>query len=533
MTAAIEDAKEETKALYQWARDKTGEREAGIFDAQVLFLEDPELIGLASAAVLSERADAGQAWQTATQTMVARLSALEDPYLRARAADVADAAARVMRRLAALTVASLELTQPSILAAHDLAPSDVRNLDPAKVMGLCLETGAASAHSVILARAVGLPVVVGLGPALSALPEGTTVALDGEQGVLWVSPEPDQVSLIESRRETWLSARRAAQQERNRPAATRDGRRIRVLANISSVAEAVEALEHGAEGVGVLRTEFLFLGRMEAPGEEEQLAAYRGIAESLHGRPLVIRTLDVGGDKSLPYIRIGEEANPFLGWRGIRLTLGLADLFRTQLRAILRAAAERPVELLLPMVSSVDEVRAVRTILAEIEAGLEREGLAFRKNMRVGVMIEVPSAVAVADRLARKADFFSIGTNDLIQYAMAADRTNARVAAIADPFQPAVLRLIRQTIEAAREAGIEVALCGELAADPLATPLLIGLGLEELSVSAGLIPGLKRAIARWTVRDAEALARDAMALDSGAAVRQLLMNAGGTGWARA
>ena len=528
LDAAIQDAKEETKALYQWARNMAGQSEAGIFDAQVLFLEDPDLIGLASNAVLFERAHAEQAWQAATQTIAARLSALEDPYLRARAADVADVAARVMRRLAGPTKASLELTQPSILAVHDLAPSDVRELDPAKVMGLCLETGAASAHSVILARAVGIPAVVGIGPALSALPEGITVALDGEQGVVWVSPEPDQVSLIESRREEWLAVRRAAQQERNRPAATRDGRRIRVLANISSISEAVEALECGAEGVGVLRTEFLFLGRMEAPEEEEQLAAYRTIVESLHGRPLVIRTLDVGGDKSLPYIEIAEEANPFLGWRGIRLTLGLPDLFRTQLRAVLRAAAERPVELLLPMVSSVDEVRAVKAILAEVEAELEREGLAFRKNMRVGVMIEVPSAVAVADQLAREADFFSIGTNDLIQYAMAADRTNARVAAMADPFQPAVLRLIRQTIEAARETGIEVALCGELAADPLATPLLIGLGLEELSVSAGLIPELKRAIARWTVRDAKTLARDAMALDRSTAVRQLLMNARGT-----
>jgi phosphoenolpyruvate-protein phosphotransferase/dihydroxyacetone kinase phosphotransfer subunit len=527
LVAAIQEARDETSALYQWARKKAGETEAGIFDAQVLFLEDPDLIGMASNAVLVEWNYAEQAWQTATEAMAARLSALEDPYLRARAADVADVAARVMRKLAGLTTASLRLTEPSILAARDLAPSDVRDLDPARVVGLCTETGAASAHSVILARAVGIPAVVGLGPAISALPEGTMVAMDGVRGVVWVSPEPDQISLLESRRREWLAARRAAQEERNRPAATRDGRRIRVLANISGVSEAVEALECGAEGVGVLRTEFLFLGRMEAPDEEEQLAAYGAIAESLQGRPLVIRTLDVGGDKSLPYIEIGEEANPFLGWRGIRLTLGLPDLFRTQLRAILRAGAEHPVELLLPMVSSVDEVRTVKAILAEVEAGLEQEGFAFRKNVRVGVMIEVPSAVAVADQLAREAGFFSIGTNDLIQYAMAADRTNARVAAIADPFQPAVLRLIRQAIEAGREAGIEVALCGELAADPLATPLLLGLGLEELSLSAALIPDLKRAIGRWTLPEAESLARATLAQDTSTAVRQLLRGSAG------
>jgi phosphocarrier protein FPr len=508
LSAAIEEARKETLALYQWARSQAGEDEAGIFDAQALVLEDPDLIAAASRAVLSDRAPAEQAWRAATQTI--------------HAADVGDVAARVLRRLAGSATASLQLVQPSIVAAHDLTPSDVHNLDPVMVAGLCLESGAPGAHSVILARAIGIPAVVGLGPSLAVLPEGTTLALDGKQGEVWVSPDPDRIRLLENSRAEWLAARRAAQEERNRPAATRDGRRVRILANISSIPEAVEAVERGAEGVGVLRTEFLFLGRTQPPGEEEQLSAYRTIVESLQGRPLVIRTLDVGGDKSLPYVETGEEANPFLGWRGIRLTLGLPDLFRTQLRAVLRAAADSPVSLLLPMVSSVDEVRSVKTILAAIEIDLEREGLAFRRNIPVGVMIEVPSAVAVADQLAREAGFFSIGTNDLTQYTMAADRTNARVAALADPFQPAVLRLVRQTIDSARNAGIEVTLCGELAADPLATPLLIGLGLDELSVSAGLIPELKRAIALWTVREAEVLLHDAMALDTSSAVRTLL-----------
>jgi len=516
LTAAIEDAKKETQALYEWARNKAGEAEAAIFDAQVLFLEDPELLALASSAVLSERCLAERAWQTAANTIASRLSSLDDAYLQARAADVADVAARVMRGLAGSAMGSLDLNQPSIVAAHDITPSDIRNLDPAKVVGLCLESGAASAHSVILARAIGIPAVVGLGPALAALPERTTVALYGEQGLVWVSPPPDQVSLLEKARQEWLAARRAAQQERTRPASTRDGRRIRILANISGIAEAAEAVELGAEGVGVLRTEFLFLERTQAPGEEEQLLAYRTIAESLQGRPLVIRTLDVGGDKSLPYIQIGNEANPFLGWRGVRLTLGRPELFRTQLRAILRAAAEHPIQLLLPMVSTVDELRAVRAMLSEV---------GFEKDLRVGAMIEVPSAVAVADQLAREADFFSIGTNDLTQYAMAADRTNTRVATIADPFQPAVLRLIRQTLDAARKAQIEVTLCGELAADPLATPLLIGLGLDELSVSAGLIADLKRTISQWTVPESTALARQAMSLENSAAVRELLAHA--------
>jgi phosphocarrier protein FPr len=263
----------------------------------------------------------------------------------------------------------------------------------------------------------------------------------------------------------------------------------------------------------VLRTEFLFLGRAAAPGEEEQYAAYRAIADALGSRPLVIRTLDIGGDKSLPYVEIGAEANPFLGWRGIRVTLGRRDLLKAQLRAILRAGAGRNVEVLFPMVSSLSELREAKAVLAEVAGG---------KDVKAGVMIEVPAAVAIADQLAREAGFFSIGTNDLVQYAMAADRTNERVAAIADPYQPAVLRMIGQAIQAGRQAGIGVTLCGELAADPLATALLIGLGLEEFSVSAPLIPALKQAIARTSAAEAEGMARAALAMDSSESVRRLL-----------
>jgi phosphocarrier protein FPr len=326
----------------------------------------------------------------------------------------------------------------------------------------------------------------------------------------------------------WLTERRRAEAERLKPASTRDGRRIRVFANISGIAEAAEAVALGAEGVGVLRTEFLFLGRTAEPSEEEQTAAYSEIAEMLGGRPLTIRTLDVGGDKTLPYLEIGEEANPFLGWRGIRVTLGRRDLFRTQVRSILRAGATHPVEILLPMIASLDDLRESKAMIAEAEAELQREGLEFARSTRIGAMIEVPAAVAIADRLAREVSFFSIGTNDLIQYVMAADRTNARVAPIADPFQPAVLRSIRQTIEAARCSGISVTLCGELAADRLATPLLLGLGIDEFSVSAPLIPELKQAVSSWTVPDSEALARDALALDTSLEVRRLLERAAQT-----
>jgi phosphocarrier protein FPr len=523
LMAAIHGAQEETRALYEWSKAHIGADEAGIFDAQSLFLEDPELLGAVSRMLLEGRVGAESAWQAETTKLADRLAALEDPYLRARAADVADVAARVMRRLTGQAGAARVLREPAILSAHDLTPSEVKDFDPAMVLALCLEAASASAHSVILARAMGIPVVAGLGPGISALADGTIVAVDGEQGTVWISPDAARVEALEVRRREWLAARRAAESERHRPAATRDGRRIRVFANISGIPEAAEAVARGAEGVGVLRTEFLFLGRAAAPGEEEQLAAYRAIAESLGGRPLTVRTLDIGGDKRLPYVEIGEEANPFLGWRGIRVMLSRRDLFRTQLRAILRAGAAQPVELLLPMIASLDELRQSKALVGEAEAGLEREGLPFRKNIRIGVMIEVPAAVAIADQLAREASFFSIGSNDLIQYVMAADRSNSRVAPMADPFQPAVLRMIRQTIEAGRAAGIDVALCGELAADPVATPLLLGLGLEEFSVSAPLIPGVKRAISSWSAAEAEDVAREALAMDSSQSVRRLLL----------
>lgn len=519
---AIRGAREETRALFAWAAAHAGREEAGIFDAQELFLEDAELAAAAGRTIRERRVNAESAWRAACEEFAARLAALDDPYLAARAADVADVGERVLRRLTGAVGGGAALREPSVVAARDLTPSEVRSLDPEMALGLCLEGGSASAHSVILARAMGIPAVVGLGPALAAVPEGTLVALDGARGVTWIAPDAAGQREIESRRAAWLAARRVALAVRHRPARTRDGVEIRVLANISGVAEAAEALEAGAEGIGVLRTEFLFLGRATAPTEEEQLAAYSAIAEVMGARPLVVRTLDVGGDKDLPYIDTGGEANPFLGWRGIRLTMGRRDLLRAQLRAILRAGAGHAVEILFPMVSSAAELREARAAVAAAEAELAREGVPFQGGMKVGAMIEVPSAAVAADQLARHADFFSIGTNDLVQYTMAADRTNARVAAIADPYQPAVLRLIRQAVAAAREARIGVTLCGELAADCMAVPLLIGMGLRELSVSPPLVAEVKQAIARTSAAEAEALAREALEMDSSEGVRRLL-----------
>jgi phosphoenolpyruvate-protein phosphotransferase/dihydroxyacetone kinase phosphotransfer subunit len=523
LLAAVAAAEEETRALREWARVHAGGEEAGIFDAQSLFLDDPGLLEAVSRLIHHERRDAASAWHDTVTQFAGRLCALEDSYLRERAGDMLDAGRRVLRRLGAMNAAAAaSIREPSILAAHDLLPSEVHALDPAAVVGLCLEAGSASAHAAILIRAMGVPAVVGLGPGITSVPEGTMVALDGERGVVWVSPSAGRLAALEQRRRQWRAGRQAAQAGRLAPACLRDGKRISILANVNRDTEVSEALEYGAEGIGVLRTEFLFVDRSAAPGEDEQIATYRGIAAALGSRPLVIRTLDIGGDKRVPYLDIGEEANPFLGWRGIRLTLGRRDLLRTQIRSILRAGAGCPVEILFPMISTVDELREAKNVLAGVERELEREGTAFARGVPAGVMIEVPSAVMIADQLACEATRLSIGTNDLVQYAMAADRTNSRVAPIADPFQPAVLRMIRHTAEAGKRAGIRVDLCGEMAADPLATPLLIGLGIEELSVSAPLIPELKQAITRWTEAEAKAIARRALELDSSVAVREFL-----------
>jgi multiphosphoryl transfer protein len=525
LNAALRAAGEETRRLCESSRQRAGEAEAGIFEAQLLFLKDPELRAAASANVRERHLSAEAAWQAALAGAAARLESLEDPYLRARAADLRDVAARVVRILTGKSGTVPRVTEPSILAAHDLTPSEVQQLDRNLIAGLCLAAGAAGAHSLILARAMGIPAVTGLGPAILNVPEGTPAALDGETGRVWIAPDAEQAGALRDRRRSWLEERRRADERRLKPGSTRDGHRVRLFANISGVSDAAAAVAAGAEGVGVLRTEFLFVGRKAPPGEDEQAAAYTAIAEALGGRPLVVRTLDIGGDKHVPYVDIGEESNPFLGWRGIRLTLGRRDLFDPQLRAILRAGFGRDVRILFPMISSLDELRRANRVVAEAAEALERAGIPHQASPKTGIMIEVPGAVAVAAELALETAFFSIGSNDLIQYVMVADRTNPRVASMADPFQPAVLRTIGQAIDAGHAAGIEVALCGELGADRVAAPLLIGLGLDELSVSAPFVPEVKQEVARWSLEEARRIAREALALDSGEAVRALLARA--------
>ncbi|MBW4686490.1 MAG: phosphoenolpyruvate--protein phosphotransferase [Komarekiella atlantica HA4396-MV6] len=524
LQTAIHTAQHEIQAVFSQASIQIGDTEAAIFDAHLLFLEDPILLEAAHQRILEHHLNAEAAWQAVVDEVATTYHTLEDSYLQERVDDLVDVGQRVLRLLIGNAHTGLHLFEPAILVATDLTPSDTAGLDPAKVLGICTTSGSATSHSAIIARTLGIPAVLGIGAEVLHLEDGTLMALDGESGKAWVEPEADTLGVLEAKREAWQTSQQQALATAQQPAITRDGRQIRILANIGSVADAQVAVTGGAEGVGLLRTEFLYLDRTSAPTEDEQLAVYQAIAQILDTRPLIIRTLDVGGDKPLSYFKVAPEANPFLGWRGIRYCLDHPDLFKTQLRAILRASFGHQIKIMLPMIASVTEVHAAKTILGEVQTELSQLGIPFDAAMEVGIMVEVPSAVVLADQLATEVDFFSIGTNDLSQYIMAGDRTNPRVANLVDALHPAVLRMVQQTVQAAHAAGIWVGLCGELAADPLAAPILLGLGLDELSVNPQALPIIKQAIAQLTVVEAQAIASSALQQDSADQVRELILN---------
>jgi phosphotransferase system enzyme I (PtsI) len=446
-----------------------------------------------------------------------------DEVLVQRATDLQDVGQRVIRLLAGRAEGSLaRLARPCIVLAHELTPSDTATLGKSQVLGLCTAIGGATSHTAILARALGLPAVVGLGTALLAVAEGTTVIVDGTAGQLRLAPDEPTVAAYRASQAAAAEEKAAAQTAAALPAVTRDGRRVEVAANVGDAEGARQALAQGAEGVGLLRTEFLYLDRATAPGEDEQVAAYTAVAEALQGLPVIVRTLDIGGDKPAPYLDLGQELNPFLGWRAIRYCLDQPEFFKVQLRAVLRAAADHNLKLMFPMIATLEEVQRALSLLDEARAELEAAGRPHAARIETGIMVEVPAAALMADRLAREVDFFSIGTNDLAQYTLAADRTNARVASLADPLHPAVLRLVKQVIDAGHSAGRWVGMCGEMAGQPEAIPILLGLGLDEFSMSPAAIPRAKQILRGLSRHDAQVIAGRALDLDSAGAVRDAM-----------
>lgn len=519
LASALEIVRSRLAAEEQAFKDKGQEEKAQIFAAHRELLGDDGLLGEARACINQAGESAAQAWTSAIEARVEKLGSLKNPLLRQRAADMKDVGRRVLFALLGREEPRLSLTKESVLICDDLTPSTAAALDKKNIGAIVTELGGSTSHAAIIARSLGVPYVAGVGAEVRTLKSGTHVIVNGSTGAITVEPDEATIRAAEEeirRQEATFAAEQKRAHER---AVTQDGFEVEVGANIGSAKDAQEGVGRGCDGVGLLRSEFLFLGRREAPSEDEQRAEYEQIARTLGPtRSLVIRTLDVGGDKPLSYMPLEEEENPFLGIRGLRLSLKFPDLFRSQIRAALGAAPHTKLHLMFPMVAQPSEFTRARRIVVE-----ERERLGLDPtSVSIGVMVEVPSAALSARWLAREADFFSIGTNDLTQYTLAMDRGHSELSHQADAFDPAVLRLIQMTAEAAHAEGKWVGVCGGLAAEPLATPLLVGLGLNELSVPAPVIPELKARIRRLDQASCRALAEGALALPSAAHVRALL-----------
>jgi multiphosphoryl transfer protein len=487
--------------------------------AHLALLDDPELLTAARAAI-EAGGSAGFAWRAAVRAGAATLGALADARLRERADDLLDLESQVLIALegtAAGAPTGIGLAPQAILIARELLPSQLMALDGARVAGICMAAGGATSHAAILAAALGIPALVALGPAVLAVPDGTPLVLDAGRSVLEIDPGETRLAAARAEVAVLTAQRTALAASAQRPCRTADGTRIEVLANVGSLAEAQAAVRNGAEGCGLLRTEFLFLDRLSPPTEAEQSAEYQRIADALGARPLTIRTLDAGGDKPIAYLPLAAEENPALGLRGVRTSLAFPQLLRTQLRAVLAVRGPGECRLLLPMISDVEEIQAVHRVLDELCRELGRA-----EGISLGVMIETPAAALLAGRIAAIADFLSIGTNDLTQYTLAMDRGNPQLAARLDALHPAVLRLIAQTAEGARAHGRHVAVCGGLASEPLVAPLLVGLGVQELSAVPAVIPQLKARIQSVSLSDCRVLARQALEQESAVAVRALL-----------
>ena len=486
-------------------------RENPIFQAHLLYLDDPQLRTQAKQLIFEQQQTASYAWKTIIEKAIADYQNLEDDYLQARAIDLLDIGSRVLKILLGIGFIPLDLETPSILIAPQFTPSEVAQFNPQKVLGLGTAFGSATDHSAIVASLLGIPMVVGIGAELLEITPPTRLKIDGTRGIITLNPpsenyisKPPQPSLT------------------IKPAITRDGYEINIVANIIRVGDAQKAIANGAKGIGLLRTEFLYLDRFSPPTEQEQFNIIEKIGVIIGERPLTIRTLDIGADKPVDYLNLPAETNPGLGWRGIRQSLDCPEIFKTQLRAILRASARHKIKLMFPMVTSVREVRAAKKLVSEVQAELRENKIDFEPGIAIGIMVETPAAVAMADLLAKEVDFFSIGTNDLSQYIMAADRTNPKVAALADAYEPAVLRMIRQTVDAAHKAGISVSVCGQLASDPKAVPILLGLGVDELSVNPPAIPAIKAKIGSLSRLEVQAIASALLELDSAAAVEEYI-----------
>lgn len=521
--SACEQARRELSSLYTSVEARAGKQEASIFDAHQMMLADPML-----AQKVREQVERGEiiekAVLTATDQLADMLASMDNELFAARAMDVKDVGCRVLRILLGLPDTTLgAVTEASIIVTDDLTPSDTANLDPKLTLGFCTVHGGLTSHSAILARTLGIPAIVGLGESLlEAVSTQTSLALDGKEGALVIEPTNVTIDDFKQRKQEYEARLQVMRTSAEEEARTANGRRVEVAANVGDIDSAHDAIDNCAEGVGLLRTEFLYLEDTQPPSEQKQVHIYREIFEVMAGRPVIVRTLDIGGDKPPSYLPFPNEMNPFLGWRAIRISLEEQDLFKTQIRAILRAAVGHQVRIMFPMISDLDELRQARELVEAVKQDLRRASVDFADSVPVGIMVETPAAAILVDVLAEASDFFSLGTNDLTQYTMAVDRGNAKVANLFQPLHPAVLRLIKQTIEAGHAKGKWVGMCGELAGMQKAIPILLGFGLDEFSMNPRAIPDAKHLIRQLTDERAREIAVQILSLKTAAEIEQTM-----------
>lgn len=500
----LKKSKTQLIAIREKVKEKMGEDKAAIFDGHIMLLEDEDLIMEVQDKIKGEGLPAAKALSDGIEEYCAMISALEDPYLRERAADLQDIGKRWLKNILGIKIKDLSNLEPNtVVVTYDLTPSDTAQLDLENCVGFITEIGGKTAHSAIMARSLELPAVVGVKGVLSEAKEGEAVAMDGEAGVLFLNPAEDIVKEYVEKKEKIRTEKEELKKLITEEAITPDGRKVDIWGNIGSPKDVDAVIEAGAAGVGLYRTEFLFMDSDHFPTEQEQYEAYKVVAEKLRGKPLTIRTMDIGGDKELPYLNLPKEMNPFLGYRAIRISLENKEMFKTQLRAILRASQYGQIKIMYPMISSINEIRKANAILEECKKELDAEGKIYDANIKVGIMIETPSTAIIAYKFAKEVDFFSIGTNDLTQYFLAVDRGNEMVSALYDSFNPAVLEAIQKVIDAAHDAGINVSMCGEFAGDRKATKLLLGMGLDSFSMSASSMLPVKKIVRSTNYVDAQ------------------------------
>lgn len=512
---AVICAKSELEVIRNTAKEKLGEEKAAIFDAHLMVLEDPELITRTKANIEKKKVNAEFAFQEIVNEFVAIFSSMDSEYMRERAADIKDVANRVTHHILGKEMVDLtNLSDDVVLVAEDLTPSDTATMDRNKVLGFLTDIGGKTSHSAIMARSMEIPAIVGLKDITKRVLDGDFLIFDGAEGVVYLNPSDELVSEYIKKKNDFEQMQKELEAFKNLESVTPDGHTVSLVANIGGPNDLDNIFKHGAEGIGLYRTEFLYMDRNSMPTEEEQFLAYKNVVEALDGKPVVIRTLDIGGDKNLSYFNVGEEMNPFLGYRAMRICLREKEIFKTQLRALYRASAFGNLKIMFPMISSIAEIKAAKEICQEVREELKKREVEFNSKTPLGMMIEIPAAAVMSDVFAKHVDFFSIGTNDLIQYTCAVDRMNEKISDLYSPFSPAVLRLIKMTIENGKKAGIEVSMCGEMAGNELLISVLLGLGLEKFSMTSSSILQSRRLIRNLPHTEAQKVAKTILELDS-------------------